>query len=456
MKKYDVVVIGGVAAGMSAASQVRRLNKNLSVCVVEKLPYISYGSCGIPYYIGGYVRSHTDLIALSLEEARKKRGIDVLTEWEAYEVDFNKKTVRISEINGNGEDILEYQYLVIATGAYSILPKNINLPERKDGIFTIRHIVDAIKLKEYIQKKSPKKAIIIGGGYIGMEMADNLIHIGMEVEIVEAMQQILPNINSEFAKKIQQQAEEKGAKFHLGKTVISIKDNGEKYYVELESKEHLEAELIIFSIGIKPNVEIFANSGLEFGERGAINVDEHSKTNIEDVFSAGDCATVYNVVEERKVYMPLGTTANKQGRVAGIYIAGYHKERFSGIVGAQIAKAFGMEFGKVGIDEKIANQLGIEIDVISTKYHTKSGYMMNNKTTFVRLYIDKKREIIVGGQVIGEEGVARRIDILGTAIFSRMKLKDFGYLDLSYAPVFSPVWDPLLVAAQKLMKRKVN
>jgi hypothetical protein len=167
----------------------------------------------------------------------------------------------------------------------------------------------------------------------------------------------------------------------------------------------------------------------------------------------GDCADVYNVIEDRKVYMPLGTTANKQGRVAGIYIAGYKQEKFSGIVGTQIAKAFGFEFARVGIDERIAKEISMNIDVISTKYHTKSSYMINNKNAYVKLYVDKKNGVIVGGQIVGEEGTARRIDILASAIFSHMSIKDFAYLDISYAPLFSPVWDPLLVSAQKSIKR---
>jgi NADPH-dependent 2,4-dienoyl-CoA reductase/sulfur reductase-like enzyme len=453
MEHWDVIVIGGVAAGMSAARQIRRINKNMKVCVVERLPYISYGSCGIPYYIGGLVKSYKDLIALSIEDAKKKRGIEVYTEWEAKEVDFNRKIVRIAKVKDGNEKLMQYNYLVITTGAYSLLPNSIELPEDKIGIFTIRHIVDAIKLKNYIDTKNPKNAIIIGAGYIGMEMGDNLSRIGVDVEIVEAMQQILPNMNSDFADKVKKRAENKGVRFHIGKSVIKIRKDNSEYVATLSDGGEISAELVIFAVGVKPNVELFYSSGIKFGQNGAIEVDEHSRTNIEDVFSAGDCADVYNVIEDRKVYMPLGTTANKQGRVAGIYIAGYKQEKFSGIVGTQIAKAFGFEFARVGIDERIAKEISMNIDVISTKYHTKSSYMINNKNAYVKLYVDKKNGVIVGGQIVGEEGTARRIDILASAIFSHMSIKDFAYLDISYAPLFSPVWDPLLVSAQKSIKR---
>lgn len=449
MKHYDLLVIGGVAAGMSAASQARRVDKNMSIGVFEKSEYVSYAACGMPYFIGEHIDDYTKLIAIDKDDFIKKRGIDIVTLAEVEHVDFSSKKVIINI----GESTSEYGYdkLVIATGARPFYPNfaGIDLP----GVFMLRNLNDGLRIKEFIQKNFPRSGVIIGGGFIGLEMAETLRELGIACTIVERMDSVAMTMDPEIREKITLKLKEFDVAIRTGAEVEKITAVENRLTVSVKGGGSIETDFIIASVGVVPNTAFVKDTGLGMTDRGAIVINEKSETNIPGVYAAGDCATVKHLITGKDTYMPMGTTANKQGRVAGLQAAGVSDEVFRGIVGTQLVKVFDLEVAKTGFNEHDAEQAGIPVESASATWHDIAGYCPAAENIFVKLFINKDTRELIGGQTLGRQNAAQRINVVAAAITSRMKLGDFAYLDLGYAPPFAPVWDALLVAAQKLIRR---
>lgn len=446
-----LVVIGGVAAGMSAASRARRLKPDMEIVVFEKSGFVSYGSCGLPYFVSDIIKSPENLVVYDAKFFKEKRNIDVFVHHEVLKIFPAKRSILVKNLENGREFEVNYDKLVIATGARAVKP-NIKGIELK-GIYTIRFLEDGIAIKNFIRENSPKKALIIGAGYIGMEMAESLVSLGLDVTIVEQMPNILGNMDDEINEIVEQELARNGVK--LLKSVSVNEFSGEDGYVKramLSNGQSIDVDLVIVGAGIKPNSEIAREAGVELGRSGAIAVNQKMETNVQGIYSAGDCAEAFHLVLNRPVYIPLGTTANKQGKVAGENAAGGNAI-FKGIVGTAVFKVFELEVARTGISEKQAKSEGF--DYISTviEHGSRAHYYPGGSKIRVKLIADKKTGRLLGAEMVGRDGVAKRIDVFATALHARLTVDEIGHLDLSYAPPFAPVWDPILIAANDLEKK---
>ena len=425
----SLVIIGGVAAGMSAATRARRLDPQLEIIVLEKGPSVSYGACGLPFLVEGRVAKPQDLVVYTPEYFRKERKIDVRTGARVVAIQHARREVALE----SGERV-RYDKLVIATGArcdYNGI-EGAGLPH----VFTLHTLEDGERMRRFLAEKKPRKAVVVGAGYSGLEVADALRRNGLGVTVLERSQRVLLRDDAQFTAAMQKLLEQHGVALRLGVDVKSVSD--------------LDADMVVLSAGFKPNVEIAREAGIEIGRTGAIRADETRETNLRGVFAAGDCAEVTHLVTGRPVYIPLGTTANKTGRVAGANAAG-GRERFAGVAGTLIVGVFGVGFGVTGLSAAEARAEGFSPVVARIEAQARPRYFQGKKTT-VELVAERATRRLLGGSVIGEEGVAGRVNVIATALQSRMRVEEFESLDLAYSPPFATAWDPLLIAAQQLMR----
>jgi NADPH-dependent 2,4-dienoyl-CoA reductase/sulfur reductase-like enzyme len=429
-----LVVIGGVAAGMSAAARARRIDPRLDIVVLEKGPVISYGACGLPYFIEGRVREASQLIVHTPEYFRKERNIEVRTGARAVTIAHSRREVALE----SGARV-HYDHLIIATGARCDTTgiAGTQLPH----VFTLRTLDDAERMRRFIREKQPRRAVVIGAGYIGVEAADALRRNGLRVTVLERADNVLLRDEPYFTAAVRKQLERHGVELRCGVKAGAI---------EPESVADVACDLVVVSAGFKPNVELAAQAGVELGRTGAIRADDHMETNLHGVFAAGDCAEVMHLVTGRPTWIPLGTTANKTGRVAGANAAG-SRERFAGVVGTSIVGIFGMGFATTGLSVEQARAEGFSAVAARIEAPVRPRYFPGAQT-MVELVADRATRRLIGGAVIGEEGAAGRIDVIAAARQSRLRVDDFEQLDLAYSPPFAPVWDPLLIAAQQLIK----
>ncbi len=449
MKKYDIVVIGGDAAGMSAASQARRINSSISIIVLEKSPHVSYAACGMPYFIADDVKNSGSLIAINIDEYVTKRNIEILMNTEVTSLDFSGKTVTAR--SPEGVFSVSYKTLVIATGARAVVPSipGIESPD----IFFLRNLSQGILIKEFIEARKPSSGIIIGGGFIGLEMAEALRKKSIDVTMIEKFESVAMPLSPEIRELITLTLVGNNVRILTSASISRIHGTGQGVAVQTDSGD-FRADFVIVSVGIIPATEFLAGSGVLMNDRGAIIVDEKSRTNVPGVFAAGDCATVKSLITGKDVYIPLGTTANKQGRVAGLQAAGVADEVFRGSVGSQIVKVFDLEVGKTGMNGADAAREKIRAESTSIRWRSRARYYPSSKDLTVTLTINADTGELIGGEVAGTDGAALRTNVIAAAVTAKMKIEDVAYLDLGYAPPFSPVWDPVNAAAQKLVKRK--
>ncbi|MDJ0763600.1 MAG: FAD-dependent oxidoreductase [Myxococcota bacterium] len=438
------LIIGGDAAGMTAASQIRRRHSDWEVVVLEKGLVTSYAACGIPYFIAGDVSKIDDLVIVTPEEFREKRGIDVKIGWEATGLDPAKRSVIARD--GNSEHTLTYDRLLLATGAEPIVPAwpGIDL----EGVVSIRNLKDAERVMTLVQK-SAKRAVIVGAGYVGLEMAEAFSRRGLEVTVVEKQDGVMGGIEQRITELVENELSEHDASLKLSTTVQGFEGTGDLLKSVVTDKGRIDADIAIVSLGVQPNSELARNAGIDIGETGAIRVDDHQRTSADDVYAAGDCAESWHRVLARPVYVPLALGANRQGRIAGVNMAD-GDERFSGIVGSAITRVFGLAVGRTGIDERTAERAGIPIRAIEATAPSRAHYMPDHGEVWVKLLFRTDNECVVGAMLAGRDTcLGKRCDIVATAITAGMTVSDMAALDLSYAPPFSPVWDPVLQAAGK-------
>ncbi len=439
------MVIGGCAAGMSAASKAKRMNKNLQVIALEKTPHVSYSACGIPYFVADLVREPRELIAITLEEFREQRGIEALTRHEVVEIQPVKKAVTAINLDSGKETRFDYDKLVIAVGG---VPQKPNLPGLDaKNVFTLQTLQDGIYLRKYIDEHRPKRAAIIGGGYIAMEMAEAFRQRSLEVTVIQKREQILSSFEADIVAKVADELTKNEVNILTGReaSALEVEDGGIAKSVVLTDSQKLPVDLVLVSIGLAPNTKLAEMAGVRAGNTGAIAVDWKMQTNVPNIYAAGDCVEVKHLVSGKPDYIPLGPTANKQGRVAGENIGG-GTATFKGVVGTTVFKTFNLEVAQTGLNVQQAKQSGFEPDSITITENSKAGYYPGVKPITVTVIWDKRSRRLLGAQMVGEEGVSKRIDIFAAAFTNKMTLEEMAYLDLSYAPPFAPVWDPVLVA----------
>ncbi len=442
-----LIIIGGVAAGMSAAARAKRRNKNLQITVYEKSGYVSYGACGLPYFIQGEIPKIEKLIVRTPEQFAQQ-GIKALVHHEVIDINAKAHTVTVKNLKTGETFQDQWDELLITTGAQATRPPipGLDLP----GVFTLRTVEDGLAIKDWIEKKHPWQAVVVGGGYIGLEMAEALAANGMYVDVVEMLPQVLPYIDADMAALVQEELTRHGVTVHLNSPVRAFQGDGQVEQV-LAGDKILSADLVLFSIGAKPNIPLAKKAGVAIGETGAIAVDRQQRTNVPHIWAAGDVAEAWHHVLNKPAYIPLGTTANKQGRVAGTNIAGGNAT-FAGVVGTAVVKVFDLEVARTGLSEREAKEAGFDAASVTIKAPARAHYMPTHPPIHVKLVFEKHSKKLLGGQMIGVEGVAKRIDVIAAALFAGWTVYDLAKLDLSYAPPFAPVWDPILVAANVASK----
>ena len=453
MSRERLVVIGGVAAGLSAASQARRLSRWLEIRVYEKGPDISYSACGLPYFVEGLVPDADSLRVHSPEFFRTEREIDVLTEHEVVEISASRRRVTVVTPGGAAPEGVPYDHLVIATGAEPAWPDI----EGADlgGVFHVNNLQSTLALKQHLTSGSVRRAVIVGGGYIGLEMAEALRTPERAVTILEGSPHLFESVDPEIVEVVRQELARCGVEAMTSARVMALAGDsprgGAKASVRRVHSEQgsFEADCVVLATGVRPRAKIAAEAGIELGVEGAIAVNDYLETSAAGVLAAGDCADTLNLVSGRRTYVPLGTTANKQGRIAGENAAG-GRTRFPGIVGTAVVKVFNLEVGRTGLNRKQAQEAGYRIAEATVRAAARARYL-GGQDIMVKLIADRSSGRLLGAQMAGPEGVAKRIDVLATALHARLTAEQVYQLDLSYAPPFSTVWDPILIAARRLV-----
>ncbi len=437
-----LIVVGGVAAGMSAAAKARRVNRDLDIVVYEKSGYVSYGSCGFPYFIKGDIPRIENLIVRTPEQFAKQ-GIEAHVHHEVLYIDTVVKSVRVRNLETGEEFTDSWDKLILTTGGVAAKPPipGLELP----GIFTLRTPEDALAVREWIEDQQPKQGVVVGAGYIGLEMAEALAANGIAVTVVEMLPQVMPTMDADMAQLVQEELERQHVNLYLEHPVEGFEGKSRVQQV-IAGGVAFPADIVIFSVGVRPNVTLAKEAGIALGPTGAVAVDDHQRTNVPNVWAAGDVAEAYHLVTGKPAYIPLGTTANKQGRVAGTNAAG-GDATFPGIVGTSVAKVFDLQVARTGLSERQAREAGFDVTSITIKSSSRAHYMPGHKPIHVKLVFEKESHRLLGAQMVGAEGVAKRIDVLAAALHAGWTTYDLAKLDLSYAPPFAPVWDPILIAA---------
>ena len=447
MKREKLVVIGGVAAGMSAASKAKRENPALDVHVYERGPHVAYAQCGLPYYLAGYVSDPEKLVVRNPAQF-KERGIRVYLFHEAVELDAQKKTVTIRNLLEAKVESVAYDYLVIATGADPVMP---NLPGMQlPGVLPIKTIPDAEAIQRTLEEHQANHIVLMGGGYINVEMAEALVTRGKKPLLFQRPSQVLKSMDESFGRMAGEELEKHGVTVRAGEEVQSLKGENKVQEV-ITDQGRYPADLVIVALGIRPNTQWLAGSGLAMAEQGGIQVDGHGGTNLENVYAAGECALVYHRIKKRFVYHPLGTSANKQGKTAGAAIAG-KPIVFGGILGTSVVKVMDLAFGKTGLSEKeaIAEKIEYQTSTVTGSSHA-SSYPGASPVT-IKLVVEKTSRKLLGAQIMGPVEGSKRLDVLALAIQNEMTVEELGMADLSYAPPFATVWDVVQVAANAVKR----
>ncbi|MGB8171284.1 MAG: FAD-dependent oxidoreductase [Nitrososphaeraceae archaeon] len=462
MTNKKILVIGGVAAGPSAASKAKRIDPDADVKIIQNEKVVSYGACGMPYVIEGIVKDFQELIERPADVFKKEYQIDVVTNTCAQKIDRVKKEVYAVDLQSGVETIYEYDSLVLATGARAILPniKGINEQDSGgDGIFLIRNYEDGLKIYDSTKTKNASTCVIAGAGLIGLEMAEAFkkrpTGRKMDITIVEKNDHVLPTIlDNQMAKIVQRELEDNGVKVITGERVEEIvrSSSSDVKAIKTNTDRQIDTDFILLGTGVRPNSEIAKDADIELGFANAIKVDEYMRTNVPDIFAAGDCATARSYITNEDTYLPLGTTANKQGRVAGENAAG-GSARFRGIAGSAITKVFGLYIGKTGLNRQEALNYGFDPIEEEIESITRAGYYPDNKSIWIKIIADRKSGRILGSQIVGGEGVKERIDLIALAMLLKADLSDLASYDACYVPPASPVWEPLNIAASQTAKQ---
>ena len=437
-----VIIVGGVAAGMSAAAKLKRMKPDYEVVVYEKTDVVSFGACGLPYFVGGFFDDPNNMIARAPEKFRES-GIDLNIFHEVVDVDTESKELKVKNVNTGEEFIDNYDKLMIATGASSIIPpiKNVKL----ENVSTLKSLEDGIKIKELMNKEDIKKVAIIGAGFIGLEAVEAAKKLGKDVVVFQLEDRILPQV---FDKEITDILEEEIRNHNVDlrlEEIVSELVGETKVEKLITNKGEYEADLVIVATGVRPNTAFLKDTNIDMLKNGAIIVDEFGKTSVEDIYAAGDCATIKNIVTGQDSYVPLATGANKLGRIVGENLAGANIS-FQGSLSSSCIKVMDMEAATTGITESQAVKLGMNVKAKFISDFNQTNYYPGRNKMYVKLVYDADTKVILGGQVAGFKDAVQRANVLAACIFGKLTTNQLGMLDLCYAPPFARTWDILNVA----------
>ncbi len=438
-----IVVVGGVAGGASAAARLRRLDESAEIIVFERSGYVSYANCGLPYYIGDTITDPEELTLQTPESFFSRFRVDVRVHHEVTKIHSEKKTVSVKNLETGEEFEESYDKLVLSPGAKPNMPRLSGIDSKK--IFTLRTVEDTFRLKEFIDNNTPKSAVIVGGGFIGLELAENLRELGMEVTIVELLKQLMAPFDADMASFIHAKVRSHGIKLALGYMVEGFEEKDGGINVLIKEEKPLHADMVILAIGVAPDTALAKDAGLELGIRGSILVNDKMETSVPDIYAAGDAVQVKHFVTGEDALISLAGPANKQGRIIADNICG-GDSRYKGSLGSSVIKVFDMTAASTGINETVARKSGLDVDTVILSPLSHAGYYPGGKLMAIKVVFEKGTYRLLGAQIVGFEGVDKRIDVIATAIQAGLNATLLKDLDLAYAPPYSSAKDPVNIA----------
>ena len=434
-----IVIVGGVAGGATAAARIRRLDESAEIIIFERSGNISYANCGLPYYVGGVIEAEESLTLQTPESFYRRFRIKAEVNHEVTDIDVQNKTVSVTDLKTGTSFTESYDKLVLCPGAKPILPKFYTENERT---FTLRIVEDALKMRTFIEQKQPKTAVVIGGGFIGLEMAENLAERGIETTIIQRDEHLLPTVDCDMASFIHANFRHHGVRILLNANTEKLIGNGDKASLELANGNKIDADLVVLAVGVEPENTLAKKIGLELGKKGAIKVNSKMETSVSDVYALGDAVEVKHFIIEQNSVISLAGPANKQGRIVADNICGIESE-YKGSQGSSVIKLFDMTVATTGINEEQAKVNGIEYEKVILTQNSHAGYYPNATAMTVKLIFEKATYKILGAQIVGYDGVDKRIDVIATAIRAGMRAYELKDLDLAYAPPYSSAKDPV-------------
>ena len=438
-----IVIVGGVAGGATAAARIRRLDEKAEIVVFERSGYISYANCGLPYYIGDVITDAEELTLQTPESFYSRFRVDMRVYHEVTAIHPDKKTVSVKNLQTSEEFEESYDKLILSPGAKPTQPRFSGAD--LDKVFTLRTVEDTLRIKEYINENHPKSAVLTGGGFIGLELAENLRELGMGVTIVEYAKQLMSPFDSDMASFIHNEMRRHGVKLVLGRAVEGFEEKDGGVKVLLKDDAPLHADMVVLAIGVTPDTAIAKEAGLELGIKGAIVVNDRMETSVPDIYAAGDAVQVKNFVTGEDVLISLAGPANKQGRIIADNICGLDS-RYKGSQGSSVIKVFDMTAALTGINERSAKAAGLDAETVILSPMSHAGYYPGGKVMTMKVVFERDTYRLLGAQIVGYEGVDKRIDVLATAIRAGMKATDLKALELAYAPPYSSAKDPVNMA----------
>ena len=438
-----VVIVGGVAGGATAAARIRRLDEQAEIVVFERSGYISYANCGLPYYIGGVIEDPEDLTLQTPESFFSRFRIQMKVHHEVTAIHPDKKTVSVKNLETGGEFEEDYDKLLLSPGAKPVWP---NLPGMgSDQLFTLRTVEDSFRIKEFVDQQKPKSAVMVGGGFIGLEVAENLRELGLDVTIVQRPKQLMNPFDADMASFIHSEVRKHGVKLALGYSVEGFAERDGGVDVLLKDREAIHTDMVVLAIGVTPESSLAKNAGLALGMKGSILVNDRMETSAPDIYAVGDAVQVKHYVTGEDALIALAGPANKQGRIAADNICG-GDSRYLGSQGSSVIKVFDMTAATTGINETNARKSGLDVDTVILSPMSHAGYYPGGKLMTMKVVFEKETYRLLGAQIVGYDGVDKRIDVLATAIHAGMKATALKDLDLAYAPPYSSAKDPVNMA----------
>ena len=443
MEVKRLVIVGGVAGGASAAAKARRCSEEVEIIMYEKGPDISYANCGLPYYLSGVIEKREDLLITSAEFFRRRFRVDARTNREVVKIDREQKKVVANNLVTGQIEEESYDRLVLAPGSHAIIPPvpGVDLP----FVSTLKTLEDTDRIFNFLKEKKPRRAVVVGSGLIGVEAIENLVLAGLETTTIELAPQLLTFLDWEMAEKIRWHMHHKGVKIHLSEGLASVEQLNGESIVRTDKGREIPTDLVLMAVGIRPNVDLAKSAGLELGVTGGIKVNEFMQTSDPHIFAAGDCIETTNLVTGKPTLTPMGSAANKEGRAAGANALG-RRIAIKGFTGTIIVKVFDLTVAKTGLSEREALAEGYSPLALYVDASHHAGYYPGAKPLSIKTVTERDSGRLLGAQIVGEEGVDKRIDVFATAIYHHMSLEDLVHLDLAYAPPYSAARDPVVVA----------
>lgn len=447
-----IVIVGGVAGGASAAARLRRLDETANIILFEREEHVSFANCGLPYYIGDVIEEREKLLVQTVDGMSKRFNLDIRNFSEVTRIHRDRQTISVTNVQTKETYEESYDVLILSPGAQPIVPPIPGIDEAKN-IFTLRNIPDTDQIKAFIHQHQPEKAAVIGGGFIGLEMAENLVEKGLKVTLIEMQNQVMAPLDYEMAAIVHNHLREKGVQLILEDGVTSFADQGE--VIVLSSGEKVKTDMTLMSIGVKPENKLALDAGLNVGERGGIQVNDFLQTNDESIYAIGDVIEVRDYVSEQPAMIPLAGPANHQGRIVANNIYG-KKERYKGTLGTSVAKVFDLTVATTGNNEKLLKQQRKAYDVLHIHPASHAGYYPNAHPIALKVIFSKATGEIFGAQAVGMDGVDKRIDVIATAILGKLTVYQLADLELAYAPPYSSAKDPVNMAGYVAENMKEN